>query len=221
VEVYLSVANAISDYGLDAALTVKLSALGALFDQDGCRDNVSRIAEDAARRKIGFEIDMEGQGLVAFTIDTAIECAEKEPRIRLALQAYLDRTRDDLKRIEASGITVRIVKGAYVGSTADFFEIQQRFKELVKALRKHAALFAVGTHDPELIEWIRAQTEADRDLVEFGFLRGLADRTKVALAKEGWHVSEYVPFGDNRAAYESRRRKYLNELQKLGRMAAL
>jgi proline dehydrogenase len=220
VEAYLSVANAISHYGLDASLTVKLSALGALFDQDGCRHNVNRIAEDAARRKIGFEIDMEGQGLVAFAIDVATECAKKEPHVGLALQAYLDRTRDDLKRVEESRITVRIVKGAYVGSTTDFVEIQERFKELVRALRKYSAFFAVGTHDPELIEWIRAQMEAARDLVEFGFLRGLADRTKVRLAKEGWHVSEYVPFGDNRAAYESRRRKYLNELQKLGRMPA-
>lgn len=218
VEAYLSVANAISDYGLDASLTVKLSALGVLFDRDGCRENVRRIAEDAARRKIGFEIDMEGQGLVAFTIDTAIECAEKERQLSLALQAYLDRTRNDLKRVAESGIIVRVVKGAYVGSTTDFVEIQERFKELVRALRTHSAFFAVGTHDPELIDWITTQTEENRDLVEFGFLRGLADHTKVALAQEGWRVSEYVPFGDNRAAYESRRQKYLDELQKLGRV---
>lgn len=219
VEAYLSVVAAISDYRLDASLTVKLSALGALFDRDGCRENVKKIAEDARRRKIGVEIDMEGQGLVTFAIDTAIECARNERQVSLALQAYLDRTCDDLKRVEESGITVRVVKGAYVGSTADFVEIQQRFKELVKALRMQS-FFSVGTHDPELIEWTKTQMEANRDLVEFGFLRGLADRTKVALAKDGWRVSEYVPFGENRAAYESRRQKYLNELQRLGRKPA-
>jgi proline dehydrogenase len=220
VEAYLSVANAISEYRLEASLSVKLSALGVLFDRDGCSENVKKIAEDAGRRKIGFEIDMEGQGFVTFAVDTAIQCARTKQQVSLALQAYLDRTCDDLKRVERSEITVRVVKGAYVGSTADFVEIQQRFKKLVRALRTHSVFFSVGTHDPELIEWIKTQTEANRDLVEFGFLRGLADRTKLALAKEGWRVSEYVPFGETRAAYESRRQKYLNELQKLGRKPA-
>ena len=219
-DAYLSVADAISDYRLEASLTVKLSALGALFDRERCRENVKKIAEEAARRKIGFEIDMEGQGLVTFAVDTAIRCARNEQQVSLALQAYLDRTYDDLKRVEESGITVRVVKGAYAGSTADFVEIQQRFKYLVRALCWQSAFFLVGTHDPELITWTKVQTEAKQDVVEFGFLRGLADRTKVSLAKEGWRVSEYVPFGENRAAYESRRQKYLNELQKLGRKPA-
>jgi proline dehydrogenase len=60
---------------------------------------------------------------------------------------------------------------------------------------------------------------AKRDLIEFGFLKGLADRTKIAMAQDGWRVSEYVPFGEGLAAYEARRKKYLNELQKLGRIS--
>ena len=65
-----------------------------------------------------------------------------------------------------------------------------------------------------------AKMEGKKDLIEFGFLKGLADRTKVAMAKEGWLVSEYVPFGKNRTAYEARRRKYLKELESLGRIPA-
>lgn len=48
--------------------------------------------------------------------------------------------------------------------------------------------------------WTKLQTAGNQNLVEFVFLSGLADRTKVALAKEGWRLSEYVPFGENRAA---------------------
>ncbi|MCJ7639659.1 MAG: proline dehydrogenase family protein [Euryarchaeota archaeon] len=219
VEAYLAAAKAIADYGLDASLTVKLSALGALFDQTGCRKNVRRIVQEAARLNVGFEIDMEGPGLVTFAIDVAAACAEKGHRVSLALQAYLDRTRDDLERASESGITARIVKGAYVGSTTDFAEIQQRFKELVSVLHARPTFFTVGTHDPELLEWTKAQMGANRTLIEFGFLRGLADRTKIAMAKEGWLVSEYVPFGENHAAYEARRQKYLDELQNLGRIS--
>src|SRR5674536_168167 len=76
VEAYLSAAKAIADHGLDASLTVKLSALGALFDQTGCRKNVRRIVQEAARLNVGFEIDMEGPGLVTFAIDVAAARAE-------------------------------------------------------------------------------------------------------------------------------------------------
>ena len=141
VDAYLAAAKAIAEYGLDASLTVKLSALGVLFDQTGCRKNVYRIVQEAARLGVGFEIDMEGQGLVTFAIDVAAACAEKGHRVSLALQAYLDRTRDDLERASASGITARIVKGAYVGSTTDFAEIQQRFKELVSVLTRTTDFF--------------------------------------------------------------------------------
>jgi proline dehydrogenase len=219
VEAYLAAAKAIANCGLDASLTIKLSALGALFDRKKCTENVQRIAQQAESRGVGFEIDMEGQGLVTHAIDEATACSGKGHRVSLALQAYLDRTRDDLELATASGITVRIVKGAYVGSTKDFAEIQQRFKELVKTLSTQAAFFSVGTHDPDLIEWTKAQMGAKRDFIEFGFLKGLADRTKIVMAEEGWRVSEYVPFGDSRAAYEARRQKYLKELQNLGRIS--
>jgi proline dehydrogenase len=219
VEAYMEAAKAISDYGLDASLTVKLSALGALFDKERCKQNVQTIAREAARHGVGFEIDMEGQGLVTYTIDVAATCAKKG-RVSLALQAYLDRSRDDVLRASDSGIIARIVKGAYVGSTADFADIQTRFNHLAKVLCAKASFFAVGTHDPDLIELMTTRMEGKRDLIEFGFLKGLADRTKVAMAQVGWLVSEYVPFGENRTAYEARRRKYLKELERLGRAPA-
>ena len=208
-----------SDHGLNASLTIKLSALGVLFNREECRKNVQRIAQEAANLGVGFEIDMEGQGLVTYAIDVATACVEKDYCVSLALQAYLDRTRADLKRVSALGITTRIVKGAYVGTIKDFAEIQRRFKELVSVLYARPTFFTVGTHDPELLEWTKAQIGAKRDLIEFGFLKGLADRTKIAMAEDGWRVSEYVPFGEGLAAYEARRKKYLNELQNLGRIS--
>ena len=216
VDAYLTAAKAISKCRLTSSLTVKLSALGALFDHERCRKNVQTIAREAARRGVGFEIDMEGQSLVTYTIDVAAACARKR-RVSLALQAYLDRSRDDVLRASEYGISVRIVKGAYAGSTADFGDIQKRFKQLSKVLCATATFFTVGTHDPDLIEWMTTKMAGKKDLIEFGFLKGLADRTKVAMVQDGWRVSEYVPFGENRTAYEARRRKYLKELEILGR----
>ncbi|MEE9150745.1 MAG: hypothetical protein V3U20_02805 [Thermoplasmata archaeon] len=56
--------------------------------------------------------------------------------------------------------------------------------------------------------------------MEFGFLKGLADKTKIELTCEDWLVSEYIPFGKDSTAYEKRRNRYLKELVKLGRTPA-
>jgi len=218
VRAYLTTAKAIDKHGLSASLTVKLSALGALFDKELCCENVQVIARAAARRHVGFEVDMEGQNLVTFTMDVARSCVEEGQEVTLALQAYLDRTPDDLKRVLDEGVTPRIVKGAYQGTIADFDGIQQRFKELVELLYARDVFFTVGTHDPDLIKWARKKMEGRRDLIEFGFLKGLADKTKIAMANDEWLISEYVPFGQNQAAYVARRRKYLRGLQELRRI---
>jgi proline dehydrogenase len=139
-----------------------LSALGALFDRNACSKNVRRVAQLAESRAIDLEIDMEGQGLVAYVLDVATRCAKQNHQLTVALQAYLDRTGDDLKRTVASGVVARIVKGAYVGSTSDFADIQRRFKALITVLRAQTTFFTVGTHDPDLIEWTKAQMDAKR-----------------------------------------------------------
>ncbi|MDD1720889.1 MAG: proline dehydrogenase family protein [Euryarchaeota archaeon] len=217
VDAYMSAARTIDEHGLNASLTVKLSALGALFDQQQCRANVRAIAEETARRNIGFEIDMEVPNLIEYTIDVTRACARQGRTVTVALQAYMDRTRDDLVRICTEGGTARVVKGAYMGTIRDFGAIQQRFKALIDLLYAEKVFFAVGTHDPELLAWMMTRMEARKDMVEFGFLKGLADQTKTAMVNDGWRVSEYVPFGEHAAGYETRRRQYLRSLEVLHR----
>lgn len=217
---YIYCAHSISEGHLDASLTVKLTALGVLFDGNLARDNALNVLRAAAKSHVGFEIDMEGKPLVGLTLETALACAEVVRPMTLAMQAYLDRTPSDLERIFGKGICVRLVKGAYLGDLRKFEEIQGRFRMLFNTLLNAGRPFCVGTHDPELLEWARERASQDKDLVEFGFLKGLADETKVEMAKQGWKVAEYVPFGASRTAYEARRRKYLRELERLGRQPA-
>lgn len=46
-----------------------------------------------------------------------------------------------------------------------------------------------------LLEGIKELVGLQSDLLEVGFLKGLADETKLKMAGEGWKVAEYVPFG--------------------------
>ena len=82
------------------------------------------------------------------------------------------------------------------------------------------APFSLGTHDPGLIAWAEGEFGEARELLEFGFLKGLSEETKVRLAHEGWKVSEYVPFGPGGDAYVMRRERYLRELAGSGRAPA-
>jgi proline dehydrogenase len=220
VKEYKTCLKRIRNENLNSSLAVKLSALGANVDQALCEKNLQEILKEAQENQAIVEIDIEGTPLVDFTIDTAINLAAKGFPIILALQAYLDRTPEDLKRLLSHGITVRLIKGAYKGDTDDFFLIQKKFRELFEQLLEKNSCFLVGTHDPDLIDWMKDKVRDKKDKVEFGFLKGLAEKTKISMAEQSWKVSEYVPFGSEARAYETRRGRYLIELEKLGRAPA-
>jgi proline dehydrogenase len=207
----------ISANSLDAAISIKLSSIGALFDGDLALERTYELCREAHQGKVGFEIDMEGRALVGAAIEAASLCRRKNLPVVLALQAYLDRTPGDLRLLLALGTVPRFVKGAYLGDAKNFSEIQKRLRELVMEATRFEVSFHVGTHDPVLIPEIRSLMEDHRDRITFGFLMGLADLTKREMAAEGWQVSEYVPFGKDPGPYVARRERYIRELEQSGR----
>lgn len=218
--VHASAVRAIEREGLRASLSVKLTTLGAAFDRELCRKSLLSICGMGARRRVRIEIDMEGKSLVDFAIHSAIECAGEGYPVTVALQAYLDRTPADLERLIERSVRVRLVKGAYLGDTSDFVETERRLRELVKRMAGAGLPFSLGTHDPEVIEWARAELADKKPLLEFGFLMGLAGATMLSLAGEGWAVAEYIPYTMDGEAYIQRRLGYLRSLEALGRKPA-
>jgi proline dehydrogenase len=136
-EEYIKCINEIKKENLKASLTLKLSTLGANVNHALCERYLHEILTMAQENQVMVEIDIEGTPLVDFTIDTSINLAKNGFPIILALQAYLDRTQEDLKKVLSHGITVRLVKGAYKGDTEDFFLIQKKFRELFEQLLKN------------------------------------------------------------------------------------
>jgi proline dehydrogenase len=216
----ISCLDVIAAARVDASLSIKLSTFGSGVNRAGCRQHMISLAEAAAERGIRLEIDMEGRGLLEFTFGTAVALAEASHPPILAVQAYLDRSAADLRRILAAGIRPRIVKGTYLGDTGDFAAIQDRFRALASATAGQGSGFSAGTHDPELISWLEERYAKSRDRIEFGFLLGLADVTKHQLTGRGWKVSEYVPFGEAGRAYTLRRIRYLENLAAIHRQPA-
>lgn len=212
VAAYRETIAGITADNLSASISVKLSSLGALFDGDLALQQTYDLCREATGGGIGFEIDMEGRGLVGAAMEAAALCANRGLPVTLSVQACLDRTAGDIRLLLALGIVPRFVKGAYLGDVKDDAEIRKRFLDRVREAAGYDVSFQVGTHDPDLIREIRSLMEDRRDRVTFGFLMGLADQTKTGMAAEGWQVSEYVPFGRDPGPYRARRERYLREL---------
>jgi proline dehydrogenase len=217
VESILNCARTLDNQNLDAAIAIKLTGLGALTDKKLAKRNISKLFNETSELRTNLELDMEGKPLVEFTIEIAFALVESGFPVTLALQAYLDRTPQDIKNAIDKDITIRLVKGAYMGDTDDFEKIQEMFKNCFNLLFDGNHFFSVSTHDPELLRWVKEKADGQKDIFEFGFLKGLADETKLELVKDGWQVSEYVPFGLDSTAYVMRRKRYLKTLAAVGR----
>ena len=213
---YQSCIEAVRREGIEASVTLKLTALGVTDAPDRARAIALGLAQECAAAHIGIEIDMEARGLVDTTLDIAHSCLRKGFPVTIALQAYLRRTPGDLRVLLSARGRSRIVKGAYFGDSEDQAVIRAWFCSLVDAAVAGKQGCSIGTHDPVLIDQITRSHADEKGKIEFSFLKGLADATKHSLVLQGWRVSEYVPFGTHIAPYIARRERYLRDLERLG-----
>jgi proline dehydrogenase len=219
-DINMNAIRLIGEQGLNTFLTVKLSVLGALLDRVRCSKRTLTIARSAADRNLVLEIATEGNDLVPYALETAVVCASENKNVILDLQVYLNRTSEDQEAAAKSGVKVRLVKGAYVDDVKKYEDIQSRFRSLVETAAENSGEVLLGTHDPELIEWVKAKFHGRKRAVEFGFLKGLSNKTKVELANDGWQVLEYVPFGEKTGGYVNRRLKSFRDLEAIGKASA-
>ncbi len=137
--------------------------------------------------------------------------------MRLALQAYLFRTEEDLQGLIERGSSVRLCKGAYDEPTEiawkDKAEVDDSFTRLMDMMMSEDAIQngfypALATHDHVLI--LRAEREVTRrsigkDRFEFQMLHGVRRDWQQRLAADGYRLRIYVPYGTQWYPYFMRR----------------
>ena len=109
---YLKVIEAVTRSGIERNLSIKLTQLGLTVNRATAVGNLRRIL-DAAE---GFfvPIDMENSPYTDTTLDVFETLWQQGYRhVGVVLQSDLYRTERDIKRINALGARVRLVKGAY------------------------------------------------------------------------------------------------------------
>lgn len=211
-QAYLAALAAIADADtLDCAISVKLTQVGLDEGLDPCMRNLTPILDAASRSRTRVEIDMESHAYVDRTLEAAAAAHAVYPRVGLALQAYLRRTADDLDRLPA-GMRVRLVKGSYLEPPEVVFaekrDVDRSYARLFTTLLARGHPIDVATHDPALIEGVRSRVDAGENgwsRVEFQMLYGVRRDLQAALARQGYPVRVYIPYGTEWYPYLTRR----------------
>ena len=204
-QAYRDVFEAIRQGGLDANVSVKLTALGLELSYDLCRKNLVDVVRHAASDGNFVRIDMEDSSTTDETLRLYRELREAgHANIGVVLQAYLRRTLDDVHSLADLKPNVRLCKGIYVEPPSlaytDAEAVRASYVRSLDALLDAGAYVAAATHDEQLI---RAALE--RDVPEFQMLLGVRENRARELVAAGHPLRVYVPFGEHWYGYSIRR----------------
>ena len=194
-------------------ISIKLSMMGQLIDEDFCEDNLRQLLEVAAEEDVFVRLDMEGSALTRSTLNIFEAVYPDYPNhVGPVLQAMLKRTDRDVDRMCELGVSVRLCKGAYAEPPEIAYQemphIRERYLDYTERLLRHTDGAGIATHDDTLIE--ATQAFADRhdigpDAFEFQMLYGLRRETQREMAQDGYNMLVYVPYGTEWFPYFSRR----------------
>jgi proline dehydrogenase len=213
VRAYQDVFADIERCGLDANVSVKLTALGLNLDYELCRANLGVVVTDAASRGNFVRIDMEDSSTTDDTLRLYRELREQgHDNVGVVLQAMLRRTEDDIAALADLKPSVRLCKGIYSEppelAFQDFDEVRASFVRALEALLDAGSYVGIATHDEWLLDEGRrlvAERDLSRDEFEFQMLLGVRPALGDALVREGNRLRIYVPFGRHWYAYSLRR----------------
>ncbi len=209
-EEILAMIEAIQVEELDAHISLKPSQLGLDIDIDFCYDNLYEIVERAHEYGIFVNFDMEDYKRLQPSFDILEELAKSFDNVGTVIQAYFHRAKDDIENFK--DYRLRVVKGAYKESEEvayqDKLDIDINFIELIEYHLAHGHFTSIATHDHNIIKHVKyyvEQYDIPKEKFEFQMLYGFRKDLQLELAREGYQVCVYVPYGKDWYGYFMRR----------------
>ncbi|KEF34158.1 proline dehydrogenase [Deinococcus sp. RL] len=203
--------------GLTPYVSVKLSSVGqgqTAGGEDLGLVNARRIV-GRAKAYGGFVcLDMEDHTRVDQTLAQfrALVGEFGREHVGTVLQSYLYRSEADRDSLDDLRPNLRIVKGAYLEPPSVAMphkaDVDASYRRLVYAHLKAGNYVNVATHDESIIEDVKMYALAHgirKDAFEFQMLYGIRRDLQQALAREGYRVRAYIPYGRDWYPYFSRR----------------
>lgn len=209
---YLNLLNGINREGVCANVSLKLTQLGLAINPSVAKDNLAEIAEYAMNFGNFIRIDMEGSSFTQPTLDIFYNLFPNHPNLGVVTQAYLYRSVEDLERLNQIQARVRLCKGAYKEPANIAYpkkrDVDINYRNLMGMLLRDGNFPAIATHDQKMIDSAKDFSQSvgrGKDEFEFQMLYGVRTDMQQKLAKEGWGMRVYVPFGKDWYAYLTRR----------------
>ena len=205
--------DVIAAAGIERNVSLKLTQLGLDVDRATAVDNLRRILDPAQKHGFFVRIDMEDSSYTELTLEVFETLWQQEYRnLGVALQAYLFRTEQDVRRMNELGARVRLVKGAYKEPPAIAYQskpdVDAAFVRLMQLLLEEGTYPAIATHDEAMLEATRAHARGKNiasDRYEFQMLYGIRRDLQASLVNDGYRMRVYVPFGRQWFPYFMRR----------------
>jgi len=209
---YIAILDRIKQAGVDANISIKLTALGLDISQELCEQNVCRILEHAQQFPIFVRIDMEGSAYTEQTVDITLRMHKQYEHVGTVIQSCMYSSKKDVEQLIAQGVRVRLVKGAYKEPKTVAFqqksEVDHNFVRLMTMLIQRGNYPAIATHDEAIIN---ATCKFARDhgisksVFEFQMLYGIRRDLQEKLVGQGYNMRIYVPYGSQWYPYLVRR----------------
>lgn len=211
-DAYVEILDRIAAEGVDSNVSLKLTQMGLDLDVRLCRLNLRRVVEQARRQGNFVRVDMESSDYTQITFDLVRELRAEYEHVGVVVQSYLYRSRADVERLIEEGTRVRLCKGAYAEPPTvaypDKRDTDRSFVELMELLLLKGNYPAIATHDERLIRHaLRFARERgiEPSRFELQMLHGIRRDLQNRLARDGYNVRVYVPFGTEWYPYLMRR----------------
>jgi proline dehydrogenase len=214
VAAYLELLACLATEGLTrwAEVSLKLSAVGQRLDEALALHHASRICAAAEQSGTTVTLDAEDHTLTDSTLRVHAELRHNWPRTGAVVQAHLRRTLEDCRALALAGARVRLCKGAYAEppelafATSD--EVAHSFVRCANLLLAAPCYPMFATHDPRLIDIVSERAHwygRPPDSFEYQMLYGVRPVEQRRLARAGYTVRVYLPYGSDWYAYLTRR----------------
>jgi proline dehydrogenase len=225
----LRILDVIEESGVRSNVSIKLTQIGLLLDENLCVDNLVRILTLAQNLNTFVRIDMEDSACIegTFRLYWKMRTELGFDNVGMVIQSYLYRSDEDTQALLAEDTRIRMVKGAYNEPSEIAYpkkkDVDKSFDRLVKMMLESAQpetsftispdgkwppITAVATHDLKRIEYAidtADQLGIPKEKLEFQLLYGIRRNLQEDLVRKGYPVRIYVPFGTEWYPYFMRR----------------
>ncbi len=223
VDDYITILDCIHEAQVQSHASVKLTQLGLDLGEEECLGNLSCIVQHARARGAFVRVDMEGSAYTERTLHVVrrLKLEQKLENLGVAIQSYLYRSEQDVRALIAEGVRVRLCKGAYdeppdrayprkADVDANYVRLARLLLDAVasEGSQENGLYPAFATHDARMIEAAKnyaAGRQIPAGAFEFQMLHGIRRDLQDALARQGYRVRVYVPYGGEWYPYVMRR----------------